>query len=126
MAIGDINNDGKIDVVVASANGPAWVLMNETPSANHWITIKLIGVKSNRDGIGARVKVSTPAGEQYATVSTAGSYQSSSDVRAHFGLGTERTVKEIKVYWPSGIIQVLRNVSADQIQSVREAAPSVT
>ena len=126
MAIGDINNDGKIDVVVGSANGPAWVLMNETPSTNHWITIKLIGVKSNRDGIGARVKVSTSAGEQYATVSTAGSYQSSSDVRAHFGLGTERVVKEIKVYWPSGIIQVLRNVSADQIQSVREAAPSVT
>jgi enediyne biosynthesis protein E4 len=124
LAIGDLNNDGKVDVVVASTNGPAWILMNETPTSSHWITLKLTGVKSNRDGIGARVKIQTDAGEQYATVTTAGTSQSSSDSRVHFGLGPETSVRKIEIRWPSGIVQTLSAVKADQIMNVKEDVPA--
>jgi len=121
MAIGDIDNDGKTDVVVTENDGPAWILRNQTPTANHWITLKLVGMKSNKDGIGARIKLTTAAGDQYATVTTAGSYQSSSDKRVHFGLGSANTVMQIEIRWPSGIIQVLKNPQIDQIFTVTEA-----
>jgi hypothetical protein len=124
MAVGDIDHDGKLDVVVTSNDGPAWVLRNETPSHNHWITLKLVGVKSNRDGIGAQVKVSTAAGAQYATATTAGSYESSGDKRVHFGLGPAASVAKIEIRWPSGIVQTLSDVKADQILAVTEIVPS--
>jgi hypothetical protein len=122
MAIGDIDNDGKTDVIVTENNGPAWILHNETATHNHWITLKLVGVKSNRDGIGAQIKLTTAAGNQYITVTTASSYQSSSDKRAHFGLGSATEVSEIEIHWPSGIRQVLKNLKADQILTVTEAS----
>jgi hypothetical protein len=122
LATGDLNNDGKIDVVIASNNGPAWILLNETPGANHWITLDLEGVKSNRDAIGANIKISTKGGSQFATVTTGGSYQSSSDRRVHFGLGSESTVQRIEVHWPSGITQVLTNILADRKVRIREEA----
>jgi hypothetical protein len=121
MATGDIDNDGRIDVVVTSNDGPAWVLRNETPTQNHWITLKLVGVKSNRDGIGAQVKIVTATGEQYATVTTASSYQSSSDKRVHFGLGESTSVTVAEIRWPSGIRQSLKNLKADQILTITEA-----
>jgi hypothetical protein len=96
------------------------VLLNQTQTSNHWITLKLVGSKSNRDAIGAEVRISTPAGSQMATVTTAGSYQSSSDKRVHFGLGSYDTVSEIEIHWPSGIHQVLKNVRADRLISVEE------
>ncbi len=122
LATGDINNDGREDVVVTSNNGPAWVLLNETDTRNHWLTLKLIGVKSNRDAIGAVVHITTNSGEQYATVTTSSSYQSSSDERVHFGLGSETNVKQIEISWPGGVHQILRDVRADQILSVTEAS----
>jgi hypothetical protein len=128
LAIGDIDNDGRVDVVVTENNGPAWILRNETSTSNHWITFKLVGVKSNRDSIGARLKVTTALGNQYATVTTASSYESSSDKRVHFGLGSANVVSEIEIRWPSGIVQVLKNVHPDQILTVQEensAAPSI-
>ena len=122
MAIGDLDNDGKVDVVVTENDGPAWILRNKTPTHNHWITLQLTGVKSNRDGIGARIIITTAEGRQYATVTTAGSYQSSGDKRAHFGLGSATLVTEAQITWPSGITQVLKNLPADQILIVTEAA----
>jgi enediyne biosynthesis protein E4 len=121
MAAGDLDNDGRVDVVVTSNDGPAYVLRNETPANNHWITLKLIGRVSNRDGIGAVVKVITSAGDQYATVTTAGSYESSGDKRVHFGLGSSTQVKRIEIQWPSGIKQSVENVKADEVFSVTES-----
>jgi hypothetical protein len=120
MAIGDLDNDGRIDFVVTSIDGPAWVIHNETPEQNHWITLKLEGVQSNRDGIGAQVKISTTAGDQSA-VTTASSYQSSSDKRVHFGLGAATSISRIEIRWPTGIRQVLSDVKADQILNAKEA-----
>ena len=120
MAVGDIDNDGRLDVVVTSLDGPARVLRNETPTRNHWITFKLVGVQSNRDGIGSQVKITTPAGDQYATVTTCASYQSSGDKRVHFGLGTAAVIPHVEIRWPSGAKQALSDVKADQILTVTE------
>jgi enediyne biosynthesis protein E4 len=119
MAIGDIDNDGRLDAVVTTNDGPAYILRNETATHNHWLTLKLVGHKSNRDAIGAEVEVITTKSRQFATVSTASSYLSSSDKRVHFGLGTE-TVAQIEIRWPSGVVQTLGNVRADQILQVDE------
>jgi len=88
--------------------------------------LKLIGSKSNRDGIGSAIKLSTKEGIQYQTVTTAGSYCSASDVRSHFGLGADLQAKYIEIRWPSGIVQHLSNVVADQMLTVRESAASTS
>ena len=120
-AFGDLNNDGKIDVVVSAIGSPAELLYNTSTDTNHWILIKTVGVKSNRDGIGTRIKLTEASGSvQHNHVTTAGSYASSSDPRAHFGLGANAVIKEIALKWPSGTEQVLRNVKADQILTVTE------
>ena len=120
-AFGDLNNDGKIDVVVSAIGGPAELLYNTSTDRNHWILIQTIGVKSNRDGIGTRIKLTGESGlVQYNHVTSAGSYASSSDKRVHFGLAGDSRVKEIELRWPSGKVQVLRDVKADQILKVTE------
>jgi hypothetical protein len=121
LAVGDLDNDGRVDVVVTTNDGPAYVLHNETAAPNHWLSLNLVGHKSNRDGIGAVIKVVTKAGTQYTTVSTSGSYLSSSDKRAHFGLGAETVADGIEIRWPSGITQTLKQVKADQNLTVEEA-----
>jgi hypothetical protein len=120
MAIGDIDNDGRLDAVVTENGGPVHILHNETGIQNHWLTLNLVGHKSNRDAIGAAVKIITAQGEQTATVTTCGSYLSSSDKRVHFGLGFQSVVKEIDISWPSGITQILHDVKGDQILRVDE------
>jgi hypothetical protein len=120
LAIGDIDNDGKLDAVVTSNDGPAWVLLNQTDTPNHWITLRLVGTKSNRDAIGAQVRIATSAGNQFATVTTCSSYQSASDKRLHFGLGSADSVREIEIRWPSGIRQVVRDQRPDQIMTITE------
>jgi enediyne biosynthesis protein E4 len=122
LAIGDINNDGRVDAVITSNNGPAWVLLNETPTANHWITLNLVGTKSNRDAIGAQVKVSTSGGNQFGAVTTSSSYESSSDKRLHFGLGPSDSAGEVEIRWPSGTKQTVRDLKADQIVTISEPA----
>ena len=121
-AFGDLNNDGKIDAVVAVLNGPPEIWMNRTSNKNHWILLKLVGVKSNRDGLGTRVKIVTALGEQYNQATTAVGLNSSSDKRVHFGLGAATTIDRIELAWPSGIKQLLTNVKADQVLTVTESA----
>lgn len=125
LAIGDIDNDGRLDAVVTTNDGPLYVLRNATPTPNHWLILKLVGHKSNRDAIGAEVKVVTGKIVQVATVTTAGSYLSSSDKRVHFGLGAETVAAAIEIRWPSGIRQTRKNVRADQILQVDEPSGSV-
>jgi len=122
MAIGDLNNDGRIDAVVTTNGGAAHVLLNLTETANHWITLKLVGHKSNRDGIGAQVKVVTKPGSQWGTVTTSSGYLSASDPRLHFGLGGEGSIERIEVRWPSGIQQTLLNVKGDRQLTIDEPA----
>lgn len=115
-AFADFNNDGKIDVVVASLQDRAELWENVSPDPNHWIILKLIGTKSNRDGIGARVRID----KQVNHMTSACGYASSSHFGVHFGLGKVGTISSIEIKWPSGIVQVLKDVKANQILQVRE------
>jgi hypothetical protein len=121
LAVGDINNDGALDVVITTNNGPALILQNKGGRRNHWLTLHLVGHKSNRDAIGAEVKMITASGiAQCATVTTAGSYLSASDRRVHFGLGSATSAKSIEIHWPSGIRQRLEDVPGNQILTINE------
>jgi hypothetical protein len=120
LATGDIDNDGRVDAVVTTNDGPMHVLHNDTTTPNHWLTLRLVGHKSNRDAIGAVVKLTSEHGTQFATVTTAGSYLSSSDKRLYFGLGQGAVAKSIEIQWPSGIRQTIQNVRGDQLLSVDE------
>lgn len=120
MAVGDFDNDGRLDAVVSTNGSEAHLLHNETATSNHWLTLNLVGHRSNRDGIGAVIQVTTSHGSQYVTVSTAGSYLSSNDKRAHFGLGSDAAATSVIIHWPSGTVQTLSSVKADQILRVDE------
>lgn len=124
LAIGDLFDDGHEDVVVSTNDGPGYVIRNETPTKNHWITLDLVGHTSNRDAVGAVIKLTTSKGPQWWTVSTTGSYLSANDKRAHFGLGADTEAKSIEITWPSGIHQVLTDVKGDQILRIDEPSRS--
>ena len=121
-AFGDLNNDGKIDVVVNVLNGSPEIWMNRSRNHNHWIILKLVGVKSNRDGLGTKIRITTLSGTQYNHATTTVGYNSSSDKRVHFGLGKSAVVESIELSWPSGTKQVLKNVKAGQILTIREGS----
>jgi len=119
-AFGDFNNDGWMDVVVNANDGPPLLLRNNGGKSN-WILIDTIGSSSNRDGIGARIRIAGESGlEQYGFVSTASSYLSASDKRIHFGFGSDRRIREIEIRWPSGTVQHLTDVAVNQILRVKE------
>lgn len=120
-AFGDLNNDGRIDVVVSAIGQPAELLYNTTENENHWILIQAEGAKSNRDGIGTKIRLTSESGRiQYNHVTTSVGYVSSSDKRVHFGLGADKRIREIELRWPSGKVQMVRDVAADQILKIRE------
>jgi len=118
-AVGDLNGDGRLDVVVSALAAPAEVWINQTPGG-HWLELQLQGTKSNRDAIGARIKLATRAGAQYNHVTTSVGYASSSAGPVHFGLGAEQSAESITIWWPSGVVQELRNVGADRVLKVKE------
>lgn len=120
-AFGDLDNDGDIDVVVATCGGPVHVLRNDGGNRNTWIGLDLHGTKSNRDGIGAEVKLTSESGKvQYGMVTTAGSYQSAQDRRLYFGIGQEKTIRNVEIRWPSGIKQTVKNPPVRKVVVVAE------
>ncbi len=114
VAFGDLDNDGSVDAVVSVLGGRPMVLRTGR-TGNHWLTIKLMGTRGNRDGMGAQVRI----GNQLVYATTAGSYLAASDPRVHFGLGNQ-TRARVEIVWPGGKTQVLDNVAADQILTVQE------
>ena len=122
-AFGDLDNDGDVDIVVSNAGQYAYLLRNDGGNRKHWLEIETIGTKSNRDGIGSRVKVVSPSGlTQYFMVNTAVGYLSASDKRLVVGLGDDSTAKLVEIKWPSGIVQKFENVKAGQLLKVTEPA----
>ncbi len=125
IGFGDLNNDGFLDLVVNCNDRPALVLRNEGGNGNHWLLIQLAGARSNRDGIGAEVRIVGESGlEQYAVVTTASSYLSASDKRVHFGLGKDSRVRLLEIRWPSGLVQKLEQIPTDRVLTVREPVQS--
>jgi hypothetical protein len=121
LAFGDLDGDGKIDVVTTSLAHPAEIWMNRSPGAAHWLDIALEGTKSNRDGIGARIQVVTKSGPQYNHMTTSVGYASSSYGSVHFGLGANDTAQSVVIHWPSGIVQTLKDVRGDRVLHVKES-----
>ena len=121
VAFGDLNNDGFVDIAINCNDGPALVLLNQGGNGNHWLLVNTVGSASNREGIGASLRLVTESGlEQHGYVSTAGSYLSASDKRVHFGLGRDRLVRLLEIIWPGGTVQRLEKIPADQILTVQE------
>jgi hypothetical protein len=119
--IGDLFNDGHMDLVVTVLNGKTRVLRNVTANDNNWAAFKLVGTKSNRMAIGAQIKITTEDGKnQYDVVSTSAGYGASRDPRAHFGLGAFKAIKQVEIRWPSGERQILRDLPANRIHRVEE------
>ena len=121
LAFGDLDGDGRIDVVTTALAHPAEIWMNRSPSAGHWLDIALEGTKSNRDGIGARIQVDARSGPQYNHMTTSVGYASSSCGPVHFGLGADEIAEQVVVHWPSGIVQTLKNVHGDRVLRVKES-----
>jgi len=122
-AFADLNNDGFPDLVVTSLGEKPRILMNSADNGNHWLLVNTVGRRSNRDGIGAALKLTTAAGRTlYNHVTTSDGFMSSSDKRVHFGLGAETGIQSLEIRWPSGSVQTLKKVRADRILTVTEPA----
>lgn len=119
-AVADFDNDGDLDILVNNNGEAPQLLRNDGGNADHWLEIFLIGTKSNRDAIGARVKLVAGNWARYEQKKGGMSYQSAQDPRLHFGLGTREKVDSIEIVWPSGATTKLENIPADQIISVKE------
>ncbi|PYX01933.1 MAG: CRTAC1 family protein [Acidobacteria bacterium] len=119
-AFGDINNDGNVDIVIVNVGEPPSLLLNQGSNGNHRVLFKLIGMKSNKSGIGARVTVMTATSTQFNEVRGGGSYLSQNDPRLHFGLGADSKISQIEIRWPNGKIETLRELPADFIYTIVE------
>jgi hypothetical protein len=120
VALFDFDKDGRVDAVVTALNPPMVIFHNTSPKPNHWLGIKTIGTKSNRDGMGAKIKILSASGSQFNHVNTAAGYGCASSPEAHFGLGPDSSVKSIQITWPSGTVQTLEGIKADQVLTIKE------
>ena len=120
-AYGDFDRDGDLDLLISTNHGPGYLLRNDTASANSWLEVRLRGAKSNRNGLGAVVRVESPAGKQSQMVRSGSSYCSASDLALHFGLGKDTTAN-LTIEWPSGAKQSLAGVKANQRVTVDESS----
>jgi hypothetical protein len=121
LAVGDYDNDGRIDVLAMGQNAPAQLLHNRVLNKNHWISFKTVGTKSNRNGVHARFVLKAGGVQQTATVRGGSSYLSHSDRRVYFGLGTADKVEQVVVRWPSGTQQTLKNLESDTFYTLDES-----
>ncbi|MBN2369630.1 MAG: CRTAC1 family protein [Vicinamibacteria bacterium] len=120
-AFGDLNDDGFLDIVVTSLNEPPRILLSSGGNGNHWLIVDTTGRRGNRDGIGVKIKVTTESGRVlHNHVTTSAGFMSSPDKRPHFGLGGENGLRSVEIRWPSGAVQEIRNVKADQVLRVVE------
>jgi hypothetical protein len=122
LAVGDLWNDGRMSAVINNMNSEPSLLVNQIKSANHWIAIRAIGTKSNRDGIGARVVVKTSSRTLVDEVRSGSSYISNSDMRLHFGLGTATKIEWVEIRWLSGLTERFENLPVDQIHTLKEGS----
>jgi len=121
-AYADFDHDGDLDIVIATNDGPAYLFRNDGGNRNNWICVRLVGRKSNRDGIGAVVRVSSKSGKQWNMVRSGSSYCSQSDLALTFGLGSDPDVQSIEIEWPSGFRQKLAGVAANEFLTIDESA----
>jgi hypothetical protein len=122
LAVGDLWNDGRTSGVITNLNAAPSLLVNQVRNSNHWIAIRTVGTKSNRDGIGARISVKAGARTWMDEVRSGSSYNSSSDMRVHFGLGSATKVESIQIRWPSGLLERFDNLPIDSIQTLKEGS----
>jgi hypothetical protein len=125
-AFGDLDNNGRIDVVVENIDGSPMILRNDDESHNHWITVQLLGTRSNRLALGAKVRVVSGALSQIDEIRSGGSYLSQNDLRLHFGLGGADKVDRLEIRWPSGATQTLQNLACDRFYTVKEGEGIIT
>jgi enediyne biosynthesis protein E4 len=121
-AFGDIDNDGDVDALVINMNDRPTLLRNDSPASNHWMTLRLVGTKSNRDAIGARVRIDVGGRQQTTFVRGDGSYMSHSDLRAHFGLGEATRVDRVEIRWPTGLVETATGLMANRFYVATEGA----
>jgi len=119
-AVADFNSDGKLDLVVTAIDAPAEIWTNDSVGNQQWLELSLQGTKSNRDGIGARIKVIAGGKAQFNHMTTASGYASSSATPVHFGLGDAHVADEIEIHWPSGTVQTLKHVAGNQVLLIKE------
>jgi enediyne biosynthesis protein E4 len=120
LAVGDLWNDGKLSAVISNMNTPPSLLVNQMHYPSHWIGVKVIGTKSNRSGIGARITVMAGARKLVNEVRSGSSYDSNSDMRVHFGLGAADKIKDVEIRWPSGLVEHFEQVKVDSIVTLKE------